>query len=141
MATFKHASSDRDIAACFSVMAELRTHLRRESFVELIRLLISEGYQLACLEDAGQVVTVAGYQISTSLFMGKNLYVYDLVTADDARSRGHGAAMLDHLREIARMNGCEYMHLDSGTQRREAHKFYFREGMTVSSFHFDEKLS
>jgi len=31
--------------------------------------------------------------------------------------------------------------LDSGTQRTQAHKFYFREGMVVTSFHFAKKLA
>lgn len=33
------------------------------------------------------------------------------------------------------------MHLDSGIQRKEAHRFYEREGMTMASFHFIEKIS
>jgi hypothetical protein len=28
------------------------------------------------------------------------------------------------------------VHLDSGVQRQHAHRFYFREGMTITSFHF-----
>jgi hypothetical protein len=36
----------------------------------------------------------------------------------------------------ARELGCETFSLDSGTQRHEAHAFYFREGMRVTSFHF-----
>ena len=41
----------------------------------------------------------------------------------------------------ARERGCDYLALDSGTQRQQAHKFYFREGMTITSFHFDKKIS
>ena len=31
-------------------------------------------------------------------------------------------------------------HLDSGTQRGEAHKFYFNQGFTITSYHFSEQL-
>jgi hypothetical protein len=44
--------------------------------------------------------------------------------------------MLDWLIALARERGCEMFSLDSGTHRQEAHAFYFREGMRVSSFHF-----
>ena len=139
-ACLKHATTDADIARCYPVMAELRTHLQEGEFVGRIRHQQSQGYRLAYLEDGGDIVAAAGYRISTNLFMGKNLYVDDLVTGERARSRGHGQAMIAALRDIAREHGCAYLHLDSGTQRQQAHKFYFREGLTVSSFHFSEKL-
>ena len=136
----KHAESDTDIDRCFPVMAELRTHLRRDSFVDLVQHLAAQGYRLAYLDDGEDVVAVAGYRIYTNLFLGKNLYVDDLVTSERVRSQGYGKSLMSELREIARKNDCEYFHLDSGIQRDQAHKFYFREGMTVSSFHFSEKL-
>jgi hypothetical protein len=33
------------------------------------------------------------------------------------------------------------MHLDSGIQRKDAHRFYEREGMSMASFHFVENLA
>lgn len=33
------------------------------------------------------------------------------------------------------------MHLDSGTQRKDAHRFYEREGMSVAGFHFVENMA
>lgn len=140
MPHLNHANSEEEIERCFPVMAELRTQLQCGSFVALINQLFSEGYRLAYLEDQGRVVTVAGYRIATSLFMGKNLYLYDLVTTASARSSGFGKEMMACLREVAREHGCDYLHLDSGTQRLAAHRFYFREGLQISSFHFDEKL-
>ena len=136
----RHAETDEQIASCYAVMAELRSHVREDEFVERIRLQQSEGYRLTYLEDEGAVVAVAGYRVTTNLFLGKNLYVDDLVTADHARSRGFGKIMLATLREIAFEESCEHLHLDSGTQRKQAHRFYLREGMVISSFHFDEKL-
>ncbi len=136
----KHAQTDEDIARCFPVMAELRPHVPEDAFVRLIRHQQGEGYRLAYLECDGEVVGVAGYRIATNLFLGKNLYVDDLVTAGRMRSQGYGHAMMTGLRDIARQHGCVQLHLDSGTQRHQAHKFYFREGLTVSSFHFNEKL-
>lgn len=140
MQMLKHAESDKDIERCFPVMAELRTHLGQESFVDLVRLLEADGFRLAYMENEGEVVAVAGYRISTNLFLGKHLYVDDLVTSQRVRSRGYGKAMMSELREVAKKSGCGYLHLDSGTQRAQAHRFYFRQGLTVSCFHFDEKL-
>ena len=137
----KQAVSDSEIINCFNVMSELRTHLLKKDFLETVRHMETEGYKLAFIEDQGIVVSVAGYSISTNLFMGKNLYVYDLVTAKNHRSKGHGEKMVSWLRGVAKNADCRFYHLDSGTQRTEAHKFYLREGFSIASFHFSEQLN
>jgi len=47
---------------------------------------------------------------------------------------------LQHL-EGAATDRADAFTLDSGVQRNQAHKFYFREGMTITSFHFTQVLS
>ncbi len=49
-------------------------------------------------------------------------------------------ALMEHLQDIARRAGCESFILDSGTHRQQAHKFYFREGMAITSFNFKKSL-
>lgn len=134
------AKTDAEIQKCFDVMTELRTHLKRDDFLETVRHMESEGFRLAYLEDDGAVVTVAGYRICTNLFLGKNLYVDDLVTSASARSKGYGKQMLDWLRDKAGDAGCRSYHLDSGVARGQAHKFYFTQGLTISSYHFSEQF-
>jgi GNAT superfamily N-acetyltransferase len=121
-------------------MAHLRPHLVESEFVGRVRAQQAEGYRLAYLEDDGVVAAVAGYRVQGMLVTGKTMYVDDLVTDESRRSRGYGKAMLDWLQEQARAEGCETFSLDSGTQRQEAHAFYFRERMRVTSFHFAKKL-
>lgn len=137
----KLAESNREIERCFDVMSELRTHLDKNDFLNTVRHMETEGYKLAYIEVDGKVVTTAGYRIYTNLMMGKHLYVDDLVTSDSARSRGYGERMVNWLREEAIKENCNFYHLDSGTHRNEAHKFYFRHGFTIASYHFSETLS
>lgn len=134
------AKTDAEIQDCFDVMSELRTHLTREKFLETVRHMESEGFRLAYIEEGGGVVAVAGYRIYTNLFLGKNLYVDDLVTSAGARSKGYGEQMINWLRDKARELGCRSYHLDSGTARGQAHKFYFNQGFTITSYHFSEHL-
>jgi hypothetical protein len=44
------------------------------------------------------------------------------------------------MEELARREGCEQFHLDSGTHRLRAHRFYHRLGLAITSFHFGKKL-
>lgn len=134
--TIALAASDADIHRCFAVMVQLRPHLVAAEFVAQVRRMQADGYRLAFLEADGAVRAVAGYRTYEKLFSGKNLYVDDLVTDTTQRSRGHGASLLRWLADEARRLGCVQLELDSGVQRFEAHRFYFRERMHISSYHF-----
>jgi len=83
---------------------------------------------------------VAGFRLLECLATGKTLYVDDLVTSEDRRSKGHGETLMQWLEDRGRKAGCQTFSLDSGTHRTGAHKFYFRMGMVIPSFHFAKKL-
>ncbi len=140
------ATTDADILRCFPVLHQLRPYLSEADFVARIRAQQAEGYHLACLEHrdgqdpqregAGTVTSVAGFRTQHMLVTGKTLYVDDLVTDSAARSHGHGKAMLDWLIAYARATACSAFSLDSGTHRHDAHAFYLRERLRITSFHF-----
>ncbi len=133
-------SSAGDIQTCYEVISELRPHLAADEFVKRVQQQMSTGYQLAILEDGAQVVCAAGFRYGETLAWGKYLYVDDLVTLQAAQGRGFGRAMIEWLLAEAARNDCDQFHLDSGVQRAPAHKFYFENGLSVSSFHFVKKL-
>jgi GNAT superfamily N-acetyltransferase len=134
------ATTDIEIAACYPVMRELRPHVAEDAFLSRVRGQEGAGYRLACVEAAEGVVAVAGFRILENLAWGRFLYVDDLVTLPDHRSKGHGARLLAWLRGCGIKEGCGQLHLDSGTHRTDAHRFYEREGMRMSSFHFAENI-
>ncbi|QYM79312.1 GNAT family N-acetyltransferase [Horticoccus luteus] len=134
------AETDADIARCFPVLAQLRPHLIETEFVERVRRMQREGFLLARLEAEGVVRAVAGFRYHEKLFSGRTLYVDDLVTDDTQRSRGHGRQLLAWLEAQARARGCDLLELDSGVQRAAAHRFYFRERMTIGAYHFSRAL-
>lgn len=135
------AKSDTEIAACYPVMRELRPHLAESSFVAKVRALEKSGYMLAYLMESGCPVAVAGFRLGENLAWGRFLYVDDLVTLSSQRSRGFGAALLSWLAGFAEKKGCNQLHLDSGVQREDAHRFYEREAMKLTSYHFAKPVT
>ena len=114
--TIAQAKSAEELARCYPVMRELRTHLStNDEFV-------------------------AGYWFSESLFAGRFLYVDDLVTSAKDRSAGFGGQLFDWLVRFARAQKCQHLELDSGVQRFDAHRFYLMKRMSISSHHFTLKL-
>lgn len=134
------AHSEDSLRACYPVMAQLRPGLDCDTFLEKVLLQTVAGYRIACLKAADEVVAVAGFRISHSLAWGKYLYIDDLITDKDQRSKGYGKQLLDWLTDYAREKDCETLHLDSGIQRKHAHRFYEREGLALTSYHYGLKL-
>ncbi|HET7536447.1 MAG TPA: GNAT family N-acetyltransferase [Candidatus Didemnitutus sp.] len=135
-----HAESDADLARCFSVMVQLRPHLTLETFVRRVRRQQREGYRIAALEVDGVVRALAGYRPMEFLWCGRVFYIDDLITDAASRSSGYGDKVFGWVRDLARADGCDELHLDSGVHRGRAHRFYFRQGMQIEDFHFALKL-
>ena len=127
---------DAEIARCYPVMVQLRPHLEETAFLERVRRQMQQGYRLVARLEEESVVAVAGYRFGENLASGRHLYVDDLVTDEGGRSRGYGRELLSWLIERARELDCATLELDSGVQRAAAHRFYFENRMTISSFHF-----
>jgi GNAT superfamily N-acetyltransferase len=102
------------------------------------------GYRLAgAFEDGDEeAAAVAGFRINEYLAWGRHMYVDDLVTAAGRRGRGLADALFAWLEDEARRSGCTEFHLDSGVgeDRQDAHRFYFRHGLRISSYHFQREL-
>ena len=118
---------------------ELRPHLP-SNYVARMQQIFAGGAEMAVAVRSDAVVGLAVFRILEKTYSGRELYCDDLVTSTAARSSGVGKALLAHLETLARERGCNHLTLDSGTHRQQAHKFYFREGMTIPSFHFLKSL-
>lgn len=100
----------------------------------------SEGYQIAAIFHEGQAVACIGYREMTTLAWGKIIYVDDLITAEKARGKGYGKALLEFAIDEARKKGCAQIHLDTGYHRHAAHRLYLKMGFELSCHHMSLNL-
>jgi GNAT superfamily N-acetyltransferase len=128
-------------AEVLPVLAELRTWLTPEEFAEIYAEGHPQGLRFtAAYDDQAGCVAVAGWRVLATTIAGRKMYVDDLVTAAAHRSSGVGSALLAELTERARRFGCGVIDLDSALHRADAHRFYIRERMPITSFHFARAL-
>ena len=127
------------LAKAETVHRQLRTALPAD-YEGKMKRVFAGGARMCVAAEGDSVRGVAVYRIVENTFEGLHLYCDDLVTDERERSKGVGRALMEHMQKLARAAGCEAYTLDSGTQRQQAHKFYFREGMVVTSFHFRKPL-
>lgn len=134
------AKEDHEIQSCYPVMAQLRPQVSEDEFLPRVkRQATIAGYQIAYVVD-GEVKAVAGFRISECLAWGKFLYVDDLVSEANERSKGYGSKLFDWLVNHAQEKKCDQFHLDSGVQRFDAHRFYLIKRMIIEGHHFGLKL-
>ena len=130
-------TTDEEILATREVMRQLRPTVAADEYLATVRRMMeTDGYHLAAISDGQTVRAVAGYRFMEMLYCGKIMYVDDLNTYEGYRSKGYGKELMDWLKGEAKAHGCGQLHLDSGVQRENAHRFYFREGLTINCYHF-----
>jgi GNAT superfamily N-acetyltransferase len=138
--------AEGETALAARAMLELRPWVGSvEALVTAVdRVQRPAGYRLlASFEDReDDAAAVAGFRVQQNLASGRHMYVDDLVTAADRRGRGHADALFTWLFDEARRQDCAQFHLDSGVgpDRADAHRFYFRHGLRIASYHFARGL-
>ncbi len=127
------------LAASERVHRQLRPHLP-EDYVDRMKEVFASGAEMAVAVIAGEVVGITVFRVVEKTFSGRELYCDDLVTDEAKRSTGVGHALIAYMEKVGRERHCDTLALDSGTQRQQAHKFYFREQLPITAFHFSKKL-
>ena len=123
-----------------TVHRQLRPQLPPD-YARRLHEVFAGGGRMAVVVEGDCVASVAIWRIIENTYEGRRLYVDDLVSDEGKRSCGAGKLLLGWLKSKAKSFDCDVLALDSGVQRYRAHRFYFREGLHVSSFSFKKVLN
>ena len=123
-----------------AVHRQLRANLPAD-YARRMQGMFASGAEMAVAVSGGKVVGLTVFRVIEKTYSGRELYCDDLVT-DEAKSLdGRGQAMIAYMERVCRERQCDTLALDSGTQRTQAHKFYFREGLVIGAFHFTKPIA
>jgi GNAT superfamily N-acetyltransferase len=95
---------------------------------------------LVAESDGRLVGFLTAYLDLHSVRFGYRVWVEDFAVHPDRRSEGIGKALLDAAKAWARERGATHLELDSGEPRKDAHRFYEREGAQYRSYSFGWEL-
>ena len=127
------------LARAEHVHRQLRPQLPAE-YAQKMQRIFEQGGRMTIATIADRVVGIAVWRAFENTFENIKFYVDDLVTDETQRSLGVGKTLIANLEDKARSAGADGLVLDSGTQRQQAHRFYFREGFVITSFNFKKQL-
>lgn len=121
------------------VHRQLRPQLPAD-YAARLRQIFAAGGRMALVANETDVVAVAVWRTIENTNEGRRLYVDDLVSDAARRSTGAGKMLLAWLEAKAIALGCSALTLDSGVQRQDAHRFYFRERLSIFGYSFKKVL-
>lgn len=138
----KELHSCKEILEAFPVMNQLRTHLDENTYLNLVlEAMEKDNYHLFALIDQGEIVAVTGFKPMFTLYYGRFVWVCDLVTDSNRRSKGYGEVLLTYIHDWTKENGYESVALSSGLKRTDAHRFYEEKmGYDKASYVFKHSL-
>ncbi len=131
----------KELDVVYEVLVQLRPSLSFKEFDDLAYDMREISYKMIGLFERGKLITYAGVAVQTNFYHKRHLYVFDLVTDTEYRSKNYAYEMLDYLEVYAKTAMCENIVLSSGLQRESAHKFYEKNGFSKKSFVFLKEVS
>lgn len=133
--------TELEIIGCWDVVSLLRPHLERGKWIPMVtEMMQNEKYFIAGVADQERFVAFAGCRFMTSLHTGNMIYIDDLCTLDEYRGKGLATRLLDHIREIGRLNNQDALVLDTDFTNNTAQKVYLKQGFKLAALHLASPL-
>ena len=104
-------------------------------------MLSSASHLLLVAEEEGQIVGLLHLRMEFQLHhCGTVAEIMELIESREVRSKGIGAALLKAAREQAIQHHCIQFEVTSNQKRKQAHRFYQREGLEQTHIKMTEAL-
>ncbi|MHA6248512.1 GNAT family N-acetyltransferase [Pontibacter sp. CAU 1760] len=124
------------------LILQLNPSMSAPRYRELLLQMLPNGYRMVgAFNQEGQCVGLSGFWINTKLYSGKYLEPDNFVVDAAYRSAGVGKLLADWMLQEAERQNCDTVMLDAYVTNAPAHRFYFREGFHVKSFHFFKSIT
>lgn len=133
-----------DAPAIYTLICALEeTVFPQEPFSAGLNALLKEpSHVLLVAEVDGKVVGLLHLRMEFQLHhCGTVAEIMELIVSDEVRSKEIGAELLGEARALALRNECVQFEVTSNQKRKNAHRFYQREGLEQTHVKLTESLS
>ena len=125
----------KDVSEILNLLYQLqrpkpKTSLENVTFRKRIdQYLGDKDKRIIVAEQGSRIVGIVSMMFLTRLNRTKlELYIPELVVSEDHRRSGIGKSLMESCVKIAKKKKCFRIRLESGNQRKDAHRFYKRIG-------------
>ncbi|GAB3824740.1 GNAT family N-acetyltransferase [Pontibacter rugosus] len=135
--TLHEISTLPEMLAQHHLIRQLNPNMSKQRYEELLHLMIPQHYRMVgAFSETGICVGVSGFWIAAKFYSGKYLEIDNFIVDEAYRSSGVGKSLSDWLHQLAQQEKCNTIMLDAYVTNSAAHRFYFREGFHIKSYHF-----
>lgn len=136
-------ANENDAKAVFDIINDLEDGTLGYEVFSGVFLQQLQNYLYVCIvyEDEGEIKGVLNLRLERQLHhTGKIAEIMEFAVRKDSRNRGIGEQLLAFAETTARNQGCEQIEVACSQARKEAHRFYLREGMINTHFRFVKRF-
>lgn len=129
-----------EMLAQYPLIRQLNPAMSEATYQSLLQQMLPNGYRMVGIFSGDICLGLSGFWINTKLYSGKYLEIDNFVIDAASRSQQLGKQLSEWLHALAMQEDCQTIMLDAYTSNHAAHKFYFREGFHIKSYHFYKSL-
>jgi ribosomal protein S18 acetylase RimI-like enzyme len=140
-------AAKNDILAILELLYEMqrpkpKTKSEKTKFAKLVlQYLSEEDKKILVADDGSKIVGLISMMFLPRLNRTRQeLYIPELIVAKKYRRLGVGKMLIESCVGIAKRKNCFRIRLESGKQRKEAHKFYPSLGFEQSALSYNYDL-
>jgi|SRR5688572_1324338 GNAT superfamily N-acetyltransferase len=134
--TIRHANT-HDFPAILSLVKELAVYQQMpEKVLVNVDQMIEEKEFFRCLvaeNHKGEIVGIASYFFAYYTWVGKSLYLDDLVVKQSERGQGIGSKLLDAIINIAKQENCKRVRWLVSEWNHPSIEFYKKRGVEMDT--------
>ena len=133
-----------DVKRVYELICDMeQSALPYEQFQRIfLAQLEDEAYYCLVCRREGELVAVLNLRFEEQLHhAGKIAEIMELAVDGRYRNRGLGRELLERAIELAKELGCMQIELACNRLRRDAHRFYLRQGMSCCHYKFSRSLT
>lgn len=125
-----------DILSILPLLRTLNTTTPDAILKDRVVTMANENYECVGIYDKNELIGMSGLWYMTRHYVGKSVEPDHVVIAENYRNMGLGKKLFEWIYQYAKEKGCEASELNTYTQNRKSHKFYYNEGYEIYGFHF-----
>jgi ribosomal protein S18 acetylase RimI-like enzyme len=141
-------ATKNDISIILELLYELKrpkpkTKSQKAKFTKLILQYLSDkDKKILVAKDDSKIVGLVTMMFLSRLNQTRQeLYIPELIVTNDYRRQGIGESLIKSCIDVAKRKNCFRIRLESGYQRKEAHKFYRYLGFEQYALSYNLKLN
>lgn len=132
----KILTTKEEILKQFKVLKELYPSLTEDELSNDLNIMLSCNYKQAAVFEGEDCLGLSGFWINKKLWCGKYLEIDNFIVLQAHRSKGIGQMIIDFLHDLAIIENCNIITLDSYKNNVRAHQLFEANQFDAKGIHF-----